>query len=96
MASINNLKIEKFIRGKKDLKFLILRMKPVGDTILTTPLIYVLRSRFPGSQISVIVFSEYVSILKSNPYCDEVIDKSGHLLGRVRVVARKILTPQNK
>jgi len=27
--------------------------------------------------------------------CDEVIDKSGHLLGRVRVVARKLID-QNK
>lgn len=91
MASINNLKIEKFIKGKKDLKFLILRMKPVGDTILTTPLIYVLRSRFPGSQISVVVFSKYVSILKSNPYCDEVIayDKKKPLKFLFMMLTRK-------
>lgn len=66
-------------------------MKPVGDTILTTPLIYALRSKFPESRICVVVFKEYADLISNNPFCDEILvyDKKKPLAFLIKMLTRK-------
>ncbi len=67
------MSIEHYIQKKKKIKFLILRMKPVGDTILATPFFYVLKKKFPDCHISVVVNTPFAEMIMNNPYCDEVL-----------------------
>ncbi len=52
---------------------MILRMKPVGDTILATPFFYVLKKNFPDCHITVVVNTPFAEMIQNNPYCDEVL-----------------------
>lgn len=52
---------------------LIIRFSSVGDIILTTPLLRVLRRSFPSSRIDFLVKSEYTPLLKDNPHLSRVI-----------------------
>lgn len=47
-------------------KTLIIRFSSIGDIVLTTPLLRVLRSRFPKGQIDYVTRSEYAELVKSN------------------------------
>ena len=89
--SSQNMKLKEYIKRKENLRFLILRMKPVGDTILTTPLIYALRSKFPDSRICVVVFKEYADLISNNPFCDEILvyDKKKPLAFLIKMLSRK-------
>jgi len=55
------------------MKFLIIRLKAVGDTILTTPVFRNIKKYFHNSIIDVIVYPNSYDILKNNPYIDKVI-----------------------
>lgn len=48
-------------------KILIIRLSSLGDILLTTPLLRVLRNRFPRAQIDYVVRKEYSEILRTNP-----------------------------
>lgn len=65
--------IDHYIQKKTKLKFLILRMKPVGDTILATPFFYVLKKKFPDCHITVLLNTPFAEMIRNNPYCDEVL-----------------------
>lgn len=52
---------------------LIIRFSSVGDIILTTPLLRVLRRSSPTSRIDFLVKSEYADLLKDNPHLSQVI-----------------------
>ncbi|MDZ7262184.1 MAG: hypothetical protein ONB05_08785, partial [candidate division KSB1 bacterium] len=54
-------------------KILVSRLRFIGDIILTTPVIKVLRETFPQAHIAYLAESPYISLLKNNPHLDELI-----------------------
>lgn len=54
-------------------RILILRMGPVGETILTTPVIRALRGRFPDAYIAYMVNPGREDLVSENPNLNEVI-----------------------
>lgn len=47
-------------------KTLIIRFSSIGDIVLSTPLVRVLRSRFPDMQMDYVVRKEYADLIRSN------------------------------
>ena len=47
-------------------KTLVIRFSSIGDIILSTPLLRVLRARFPNGQIDYVARAEYAELVKSN------------------------------
>lgn len=48
-------------------KTLVIRFSSIGDVVLASPLIRVLRTRFPSSQIDFVVRKEYTELIRYNP-----------------------------
>ena len=57
-------------------RILILRMGPLGETLLTTPVIRALRRRFPEAHIAYMVAPGREELVSESPYLDEVITYS--------------------
>lgn len=57
-------------------RILILRMGPLGETLLTTPVIRALRGRFPEAYIAYMVAPGREDLVSENPNLDEVITYS--------------------
>ncbi len=54
-------------------KFLIIRLSSIGDIVLTTPVIRLIKNNIENSEIHYLVKNEYVDTLKHNPYIDKII-----------------------
>lgn len=54
-------------------KILIIRLSSIGDILLATPLVRILRQKFPDAQIDFLTKSRFAELLQSNPYLDQVI-----------------------
>lgn len=63
MDSFNNVK-----------KILIMRLRYIGDVLLTVPAIRAVRERFPNSKISFLANPGTATILEGNPLMDEIIN----------------------
>ncbi|MFQ6093578.1 MAG: glycosyltransferase family 9 protein [bacterium] len=50
-----------------------MRLSSLGDTVLITPILRELKSRFPDSHISVLVKEEYAPVFENNPHVDRLI-----------------------
>lgn len=62
------------------MKILILRFSSIGDILLATPVLDVLRSKFPGCEIDWIVKSKFGEVLSTNPMINKLMlfkDKKG-------------------
>lgn len=57
-------------------RILVLRMGPLGETLLTTPVVRALRGRFPESYIAYMVAPGREELVSENPHLDEVITYS--------------------
>ena len=57
-------------------RILILRMGPLGETLLTTPVVRALRRRFPDAYIAYMVAPGREDLVSENPNLDEVITYS--------------------
>ncbi len=57
-------------------RILVLRMGPLGETLLTTPVIRALRRRFPEAYIAYMVAPGREDLVSENPNLDEVITYS--------------------
>lgn len=55
-------------------KILVIRFSSLGDIILTTPLIKLLKASFPGSEIHYLTKKMYSGVLKYNPHIKTIID----------------------
>jgi heptosyltransferase-2 len=53
-------------KRKEPEKILIIRLSAIGDVLLTTPVIRMMKRRFPESSIDFVVKEEYVPLLRSN------------------------------
>jgi heptosyltransferase-2 len=56
---------------QKPLKILVVRFSSIGDIVLTTPVVRILKKQL-NAQVHFLTKSAYVSILKNNPYIDSV------------------------
>ena len=54
-------------------KILIIRLSSIGDIILATPLIRILRNRFPDAEIDVLIKSRFQELLYTNPHITNLI-----------------------
>jgi len=64
-------------------KILVIRLSSVGDIILTSPLLRVLRAKFPGARIDYLVKSEYAELVKFNPHVSNVIQLASGTQGEL-------------
>ncbi len=55
-------------------KVLIIRLSSIGDVVLASPFIRVLRARFPKAQIDFLVKSEYAELVRFNHHLSSVIE----------------------
>ncbi|HCV42438.1 MAG TPA: lipopolysaccharide heptosyltransferase, partial [Bacteroidetes bacterium] len=53
---------------------LIIRFSSVGDVVLASLLVRVLRKRFPASTIDFLVKEEYADLIRHNPNISHVIE----------------------
>lgn len=52
---------------------LIVRLSSLGDVLLTTPLLRVLKKKYPAAQVDFIVKLEYASLVSGSPHLNRVI-----------------------
>jgi lipopolysaccharide heptosyltransferase II len=73
-------------------KILVLRFSSIGDIVLSTPLLRVLRAKFPKSQIDYVTRKEYAELIKSNQNINYTyeFDKSEGFNG-LRALKKRIL-----
>ncbi len=75
-------------------KTLIIRLSSVGDIVLSSPLIRILRRRFPVAQIDYLVKEEFAGLVRHNPHLSRVIEfPTGGTLGEL-VHLRRTLRQQ--
>jgi len=55
-------------------KILLIRFSSIGDIVLASPLIRLLKSNFPHAQIDVLVKAEYAELIQFNPHLSNVIE----------------------
>lgn len=63
-------------------KILLIRLKGIGDVILSTPLLRALKKAFPKAEVHFLTRSASAPILKKNPHVDQVLihpEKAGSL-----------------
>ena len=60
-------------------RILVIRLSSLGDVILTTPFLKVLRKKFPDVQIDYCTKSEYKEIIASNPNINNIIEVDNNL-----------------
>ncbi len=54
------------------MKILLMRFSAIGDVVLTTPAIRMLRNRYPHAQIDMVVKPEIKSLLETNPHLNHL------------------------
>ncbi len=54
-------------------KILIIRLSSIGDILLTTPLLRILRKRFPEARIDFVIKARFAELLRTNPNINELI-----------------------
>ena len=73
-------------------KTLIVRFSSVGDIVLSSLLVRVLRKRFPHAQIDYLVKAEYAELVRGNPNLSRVIElPAGATFTDLRNIRHKIL-----
>lgn len=72
-------------------KILVIKLRHIGDVLLTVPAIRALKESFPGARVSALVNSGTEEMLTANPLLDEVItfDRSVKDLGLVEKALRQ-------
>src|SRR5258706_15465705 len=71
-------------------KILIIRFSSLGDIILASPLVRILRAAYPLAQIDFLVKSEYADILKMNPHLSSVIELKTTERAELRALKQQI------
>ncbi|MEK6646472.1 MAG: glycosyltransferase family 9 protein [Candidatus Firestonebacteria bacterium] len=68
------------------MKILIIKLRGIGDVLLSTPAIKSVKNKYPDSFISVLTEKPGTEVLKENPYIDEIItlDKNLNLYEKIK------------
>lgn len=67
-------------------KALIIRLSSIGDIVLTTPVVRVLKTQMNEVEIHYCTKSMYTLILADNPYIDKIIEFNGNLFDLIKVL----------
>ena len=59
-------------------KILVIRFSSIGDVVLASPLIRVLRTRFSSSQIDFVVRKDYAELVRYNPQLNFIYEYDAH------------------
>lgn len=54
-------------------KILIIRLSSIGDVVLTTPVIRLLKQNFPNCEIDFVVKSQFANILTAHPFINRIL-----------------------
>ncbi|MEK7263067.1 MAG: glycosyltransferase family 9 protein [Bacteroidota bacterium] len=60
------------------MKILVCRLSSLGDVLLTTPALRLLRRKFPDAQIDFLVKEEFADVLRSNPHITHLLQFSAN------------------
>lgn len=71
-------------------KILIIRFSSIGDIILASPLIRVLRKAYPDALIDFVTKSEYADLVRSNPNLSAVFDLKTETEGELQRLKAKV------
>lgn len=82
-----DLEAEARRRGKK-LRILVMRLRYLGDLILVTPAVEMLKKRYPGAEIYFAAERPYADVLEGNPNLSGVIGLTRDGWGTIGAVAR--------
>lgn len=66
------------------IKFLIIRLSSIGDIVLTTPVVRILATQLPDAEVHFFVKSQFVEILKNNPYIKKIHIYDGNIADNIR------------
>jgi len=55
------------------IKFLVIRFSSIGDIVLTTPVVRLLKQKYPDSEIHYLTKKQFSFLLENNPYVDKTI-----------------------
>lgn len=61
------------------MKILVIRFSSIGDIVLTTPVMRVLKKQLNGAEVHFLIKKQFASIVESNPYIDKVHTFAGNL-----------------
>ena len=61
------------------IKFLVIRFSSIGDIVLTTPVVRVLKNKFPDCEIHYLTKKSFSFLLENNPHIDKVISFDNNL-----------------
>ncbi len=78
-------------RGERP-RILVTRLRYLGDVILTTPAVAVLKSRYPEARIDYLTEERFAPVLEGNPHIDEILTTAGGFLGTVARVRKRRYT----
>lgn len=59
------------LRGRRGLKFLVIRFSSIGDIVLTTPVIRCLKQQVPDAEVHYLTKFSFHKVIASNPYVDK-------------------------
>ncbi|HEV8537491.1 MAG TPA: lipopolysaccharide heptosyltransferase II [Bacteroidota bacterium] len=71
-------------------KILIIRFSSIGDILLASPLIRILRSTYPDAKIDFLVKSEYAELVKYNEHLTSVLELRTSEREELKLLKRKI------
>lgn len=66
------------------MKILVIRFSSIGDIVLTTPVMRVLKKQLKDAQIHFLIKKQFASIVESNPYVDKVYSFKDNLPKLIR------------
>jgi ADP-heptose:LPS heptosyltransferase len=73
-------------------RILVIKLATLGDLLLATPALRVLRRRYPDARLDVLTTPEAASLLADSPYVDRVHSMHLHLLGHDHDVRGRLST----
>ncbi len=72
-------------------RILVLRLSSIGDILLTSAAVRLLRRRFPQARIDFVVKSQFVDLVRTNPYIDHVLPFAAEKgFGELRALKRRL------
>ncbi len=61
------------------MKILVIRFSSIGDIVLTTPVVRVLKKQLKGAEVHFLIKKQFAPIIETNPYVDKVFTFQQHL-----------------
>ena len=78
-------------------KILVIKLRNLGDVLLTTPIFFNLKKKFPLATIDAYVYEDCAPILQNNPYIRKLFlsDPNGKKKGLIRHIYKELVLLKN-